>query len=1072
MDRKLLCLGVVIAVAVVLAGADELRAGITGKIIGVVWDAAGTPLPGANVVLKEVNLGGTADADSYYMILNVPPGTYTLTASLIGYETVSKTGVGVIVDHTTTIDFSLKEAAVELQEIVVVAERPLVEPDKTSSKYTVDLDEVERSLSSGRSTAELLQLLPGIAVDGSNRIRGGFVGGAMYYGTDVAYMVDGVRMNYNDNRGGGSAGAFTTVNRGIIQELAVLTGVTSAEYGNAQGGVVSIVTKDGGSQYKGWLETRYEPSGKKHWGANVFDAPQHRDKATWDDPNWRNEKHPDTGELIHVRSDYTDQLGWDVEGNLSGPIGANVSFVATLKHSRVANPLPGPERTGFYNDRGQFVATGPNNITTSGNLTFRPTPELKVKVGGLYQWWKIWAGSTPDTYTAGVGVSTFLSGVVRGTTDNGRDLFLPEKWSGGGRQTNTEELMYVVFTQTLSPRTFYEVRISHSRSQSDTSGTSDATEPNKKDAAGWFNLARKVSRYNVSDRKRFGIKVDLSSQMTKGHFVKAGLEFLRGSVHLFQRWDSNPADRRFVFIGKDNIFGKPEHPIFFNAYVQDKMEFEGMIVNVGIRMDGFNPNTRDVPLGAYMGAPMFYRYTWARDYLYQEGSHYVTDSQQQLRFSPRLGLSHPITQRSQMWFSSGVYLQWLDLSAYYEKDYQSFGHGVDRDVNGNGKIDDTERFNQMRMTYAGIRGNINLKPAKTTAFEAGMAWNFVSDYTATLSAYFKSEVDHPSNLSGQGWRGAWTGYKRYNRYTVNGVHGNTRGIELSARKEFSHHFSFKVSYNYQWSQWTTGKRFTGTMRIQQDAESVRRMAGTIMYTHPETGAPVPQLFLDWAPHPSGREVPVPMTEQQIVDQGKQVQGRYNSELDCCQAGSYSGVTNWEGLLPTPGPPGVNGLKVQVGGTSRVEMMPKPGDRRNFGSAVFLASLPDKFQFGPPFLGRLLSNVRMNLVTRIQTGTLFRYTPPQGGEQSWRELAMDSRTDLALEKTFNVNRRVQPTVFLDVRNLFNQQDRTNPTSSSDYTYFGIVGSKPDNPIYLSYGDARDRIYAHTPRLTHIGVRLAW
>ena len=281
MKRKLLFFGVAVAVAAVCFVTGDLQAGVTGKINGVVRDQAGEVMPGANVVIKELNLGSTADADGYYVIINISPGVYTLSASLIGYETVSQTGVEVSSDHTTTINFNLKETALELGELVVTAGRPLVEPDKTTSKYTVSLEETERNLASARRTSELLQLQPGVAVDGSNRIRGAYVD-AGWYASDVAYVVDGVRMNHNDGRGRG--GRYRSVNRGAIQELSVLTGVTPAEYGNAQGGVVQIITKEGGGEVNGWGEFRYEPAGKKHWGENVYDSPQHQDKVMWDNP--------------------------------------------------------------------------------------------------------------------------------------------------------------------------------------------------------------------------------------------------------------------------------------------------------------------------------------------------------------------------------------------------------------------------------------------------------------------------------------------------------------------------------------------------------------------------------------------------------------------------------------------------------------------------------------------------------------------------------------------------------------------------------------------------------------------
>jgi hypothetical protein len=255
------------------------------------------------------------------------------------------------------------------------------------------------------------------------------------------------------------------------------------------------------------------------------------------------------------------------------------------------------------------------------------------------------------------------------------------------------------------------------------------------------------------------------------------------------------------------------------------------------------------------------------------------------------------------------------------------------------------------------------------------------------------------------------------------------------------------------------------------------MGKTIAYTDPVTGARVPQLWVEFDSHPSGREIPRVMDEAAIKKWGAQGQSFVNGALQSFgrvedQRAVILGTGIWEGLRKAEGPAGDLGVQLLTGSYSTLFPAPKPGDRRNFGSASMIVSLPDNFKFGPAFLGNLLSNLRMTLITRLETGTLFGYQPPQGGERTWREVAMDSRTDLAMEKTFNPKGRVQPTVFIDVRNLFSQKDRTSPTSASDYTYYGIEGPRLDDANYAKYGDFRDRFYAHTPRLVQVGVRMAW
>ena len=1082
MKHRLLFFHLLAVVGILLVGTGDLWAGSTGKVNGVIRDASGQPLPGVNVVVKDVQRGAVTDADGYYAIIQVDPGRVTLTGSLVGYETVQVQDVQIIVDQTVTVNFTLKEAAVELGELVVIADRPLVEPDKTTSKYTVTLEETERILSMVRNTAEILQLQPGVAVDGSNRLRGSRVGGNISggevpWGSDVAYMVDGVRMNYNDGRGAG--GSFRTVNRGAIQELSVLTGVTPAEFGNAQAGVVQIVTKEGGNQYNGWGEFRYEPAGKKHWGENVYDAPQHQDKMQWDNPDWLTERRPDisndarlkelVGEPLHTREDYTEVSGWDAEANLSGPIGTNVSFVLTAKHSRLANPYPGSKQTGFYNDTNTFIPTGPDNLSLSGSFTFRPTQNLKLKLGGLYQGYEFWSNGVADPW---IRTADSIPGVHRGLGDGGRDLFLPENWSAAGKRREREELQYLVVTHTLSPKTFYEVRVSRSRSKTDTIGVYQTTSTNNKGDANWFNVGRTAARYKVADRNRLGLKVDLTSQVTKGHLIKAGIDFMQRDIAMTLIANSSPADRHLMFVADKGQIGDGVRPYTINSYVQDKMEFEGMIVNLGLRMDAFNPNARRITHGGFRGSEMFRTYTRARDYAYQDGSIWSTNAPWHVVFSPRIGISHPITERAQFRFSSGVYLQWADLWFYFGEDFWVAGKSEDRDINGNGAIDETERYNNLETTYSGRNGSHLLRPAKTTAFEVGADWNFVSNYTAAITAYYRSEVEQFTWYPNEDWRGPRVTHLRYSRTLDNGAYGDTRGVELALRKQFSDNFSFNLSYNYQWASFTTGKRGNVVRRAYMDEDGVRAGAVNVAYTHPELGVRVPDVWVEWDAHPSGSEVPHMMSQEDIDFYAERANSRFESNSESLAYGNTLGTGEWDGPRPAEGATKDKGVYIITGGYSQLFLKPRSGDRRQYGSASMLASFPSDFDRGGAIVSAVLRNMRINLVTRIETGGLFLYSPPEGGVRPYRELAMDSRTDLALERTFAITSRVQTSLFLDVRNLFNQKDRTSPTNRNDYTYYGVDGPRPTDSTYLQYGDVRDRTYAHTPRLTQVGVRFNW
>ncbi len=120
-------------------------AGNTGKIAGIIKDlTTGEPLVGTNVIIEGTKQGAVADFDGYYVILNVPPGKYNLSASALGYHKKTVTGVSISIDQTTTIDFQLQSSVIELnQEVVIVASRPLVQRDQTAKTAVVGGDDIK-----------------------------------------------------------------------------------------------------------------------------------------------------------------------------------------------------------------------------------------------------------------------------------------------------------------------------------------------------------------------------------------------------------------------------------------------------------------------------------------------------------------------------------------------------------------------------------------------------------------------------------------------------------------------------------------------------------------------------------------------------------------------------------------------------------------------------------------------------------------------------------------------------------------------------------------------------------------
>src|SRR3989304_866198 len=169
------------SVAVIL-GCSILFAGSTGKVAGnIKAKKTGEPLIGTNVILEGTTLGGSTDINGHYTIINIPPGTYTVIASMVGFSQTKVTGVRVNIDLTTTVDIELSETVVELGgEVVVIADRPLVQKDLTP-----------KPASAG---GEQIDALPVTEVGSILSLQAGFVAGSLRGGRsgEVAYWIDGV----------------------------------------------------------------------------------------------------------------------------------------------------------------------------------------------------------------------------------------------------------------------------------------------------------------------------------------------------------------------------------------------------------------------------------------------------------------------------------------------------------------------------------------------------------------------------------------------------------------------------------------------------------------------------------------------------------------------------------------------------------------------------------------------------------------------------------------------------------------------------------------------------------------
>ncbi len=217
--------------------AASVMAGQVGKISGVVTDDKGDPIPGATVMVDKTSMGAAASFDGSYVILNVPPGTYTLVAQTVGYNKLTVEKVEVSADITTEQNFKLTSNAIKIEDVTVVATRKAIDKYITQNDVRMSADQIKNMPVT--NVSDVLKLSSGFVKSGGVfHARGG-------RGNEISYMVDGVEMRDVFGGQGMSLRSVVDISANDVQEMSVLKGNFDAEYGGVSSAIVNIVRKDG-----------------------------------------------------------------------------------------------------------------------------------------------------------------------------------------------------------------------------------------------------------------------------------------------------------------------------------------------------------------------------------------------------------------------------------------------------------------------------------------------------------------------------------------------------------------------------------------------------------------------------------------------------------------------------------------------------------------------------------------------------------------------------------------------------------------------------------------------------------
>lgn len=731
----------------------------TGRIAGTVTDAlTGDPLPGVNVAIVGTTQGTVTDVDGFYSIINVRPGEHDIRASFIGFAPETVTDVRVRIDQTTPLDFALREQVFEGEEIVVTAQRRVIQPDVAGSTANISAQEIEALPVSTVTGAVSLQAgIQGLTVRGSSSDQ-------------LAFMVNGLMLRDERNNQ-----PVTGISLAAVQEVQVQTGGFNAEYGNVRSGVVNVVTKEGSrNRYNVDVIARFAPPQRKH-----FDAPANDPNSYWLRPyldpevaftgtdgwDWmtrrqypefdgwvtvaqnriRDGHEPMTPEALrqafmwqHRKDMRVNNPDYDLDLGFGGPVPVvssalgDLRFYASLRREEEMYMIP------LHTDR----YTG---YTGHVKLTSDLGSGMKVSVDAMRGGTSATAASAagaPGIFRSPAGIA---SNVSRISFIDSR-IFSTDYWPPTQVDRN---MIGARFTHAVNPETFYEIRALRLESAYDTNpGRFRDTTGVVQFGGVWFDEApfgfypfqsdgigggmrMGVGMSTARDTSRtvvWNLKGDLTRQVNRYLQVKTGAEFnLTENRINYGRFDQ--------VLQSSNIHSQWDtFPIRGALYGQSKLEFQGMIANIGLRLDY-----------SHAGGTWYEFDDWSLAFAEQFAPGIDTLLNQVptdhiFALSPRVGVSFPITENSKLFFNYGHFRSMPTPDDLFMVRREPFSGAINRVADPNTPLPRTVAyelgyeqalFNQFLVRVAGYYRDVSLQPYLVTYTSRRQAGGVQSVYSLT-----------------------------------------------------------------------------------------------------------------------------------------------------------------------------------------------------------------------------------------------------------------------------------------------------------------------------------------------------
>jgi hypothetical protein len=244
---------------ILFLSAVNLAAQTTSTVEGTVRDNQGLAVAGVQVHVTSSELAidrtATTDADGSYRIATLPPGVYEIKASKDGFQSEVFKNLEVTLNRTLSFDITMKVGALS-QTVTVDSATPLLETSASSTGSTITPQQIEDMPINGRNYLDLLQLVPGVALNRQNDPAGDNSTPILgERGGNALFLIDG--LPNRDNLNGGPSAQF---NQDSILEFQVITGGYKAEFGHASGGIINVVTRSGTNEWHGGMSAFFRNS--------------------------------------------------------------------------------------------------------------------------------------------------------------------------------------------------------------------------------------------------------------------------------------------------------------------------------------------------------------------------------------------------------------------------------------------------------------------------------------------------------------------------------------------------------------------------------------------------------------------------------------------------------------------------------------------------------------------------------------------------------------------------------------------------------------------------------------------